>query len=329
MGWIKIVKKTHTRKKAVISLLEKGALQMKEKTRSIILLFFISLILVPSFIYGATAKQQNKDADLNWKKVLQRITVEPQEVHIPRGSKEQELRDMIEVKAYYKGIKKPKIVTDYKTNYETQKDKKGKQKITIEYTEDGCTKKDCVFVTFCKPMQSGESESNPPEQKPSNEEDINFPYISGYTDNTFKPDQAVSREEMATMLARLITKNRIPEEANQYTDLYKGRFSTDAVNYITKLGIMEPATSTSFNPAGPVSYSEFREIVNRLRPYIKNTNVALPSGNGDLTRAQAVVALNELFNVQCNTNISSSPFSDVTQTNPNYDDIICATQSRS
>lgn len=301
---------------------------MKEKTKSIVLLFFISLILVPSFIYGATTRQKASDADLNWKKVLQRITVEPQEVHIPRGSDEQELKDMITVKAYYKGIKKPKIVTDYKTNYEEQKEKKGKQKITIQYTEQGCTKKDCVFVTFCKPMQSGEAVEPKPTEEPTNPEDINFPYISGYTDNTFKPNQAVSREELATMLARLITKNRIPEETNQYTDLYEGRFSTDAVNYITKLGIMEPTSATTFNPSGSVSYNEFREIVNKLRPYIKNANVALPSGNGNLTRAQAVVALNELFNVQCNTCFSSSPFTDVSKNDPNYDDIICATQSR-
>lgn len=303
---------------------------MKEKTKSIIFLFFISLILIPSFIYGASTNQKTIEQERK-AHVLDHIVATPKDVHIPRGSDEKELRDMIEVEAYYKGVKEPKIITDYVTNYKTQKDKKGKRNVMIQYTENGCTKKTCVTVTFCKPMQSEEAATPTPSVMPTEsptDDDINFPYISGYTDDTFKPNQAVTREEMATMLARLITKNRIPIETNQYDDLHEGRFSTDASNYITKLDVMKPKTAKTFDPNGPISYDEFREIVSRLMPYIKNANVTLLSGSGNLTRAQAVVALNRLFNVQCNTSYTSSPFTDVSETNPNYDDILCATQTR-
>lgn len=305
---------------------------MKDKIKSIILVCFISFIMVPSFIYGAVPNQSNSKERTD--KVLSFIEAIPREVHLSKGSNEQVLRDMIEVKAYYKGYKEPVLITQYKTNYEKQKNKKDKCSVWIMYTENGCTKKTCITVIFCKPSECEPvtpTPSQPPTQTPSqppNEEDINFPFVSGYTDRTFKPNQAVTREELATMLARLITKNQIPRETNQYTDLSEGRFSTDAINYITKLGIMDPATATTFAPFEPVSYSEFNQIVSRLRPYIKNPDVTLPSGSGNLTRVQAVVALNDLFNVQCSTSFVSSPYQDVSESDPNYADIICATQPR-
>ena len=190
-------------------------------------------------------------------------------------------------------------------------------------------------MVFCKPVET--PKPNPPSQtpKPTNppqnstdDADINFPYISGYVDGTFRPNQAVTREELATMMARLITKNRIPNETNQFKDLPENRFSTDAINYITKLGIMKPVASDTFNPYGTVSYKEFNEIVNRLKPYIKDESVSLPEGNGELTRVQAVVAFNQLFNVQCNTSYTESPFTDVNEKTPNYKDIVCATVPR-
>ncbi len=158
------------------------------------------------------------------------------------------------------------------------------------------------------------------------DEDINFPYISGYKDGTFKPEKAVTREELATMLARIITKNRIPEEENRYQDLMEGRFSTNAINYITQLGIMESVSAHVFKPTQMVSIKEFNKVVEKLAPYIKNNEVTLPSGEGILTRVQAVISLNELFNVQCNTCHTYAPFKDITPGSPAYEAILCATR---
>lgn len=308
---------------------------MKEKNKSIILLFVISLVLIPSFIYGASANRPESMKQENVKKVLTSIKVEPNQVEIPQGSDESVLRQAIKVMAYYKKVKEPVIVTDYVTNYDKVKDKIGTQKVTIKYTEDGCTKKTVVCVVLCKPVETPKPitplETPKPTIPPQNsieDADINFPYISGYADGTFKPNQAVTREELATMMARLITKNRIPNENNQFKDLPENRFSTNAINYITKLGIMKPTASDTFDPYGTVSYTEFQEIVNRLKPYIKEEVVSLPEGNGELTRVQAVVAFNKLFNVQCNTSYTESPFTDVDEKTPDYKEILCATVPR-
>lgn len=299
---------------------------MKEKTKSIILLFFISLVLIPSFIYGASTNRS----------MLTSIKVSPEKVEIPQGSDEKAFRSAIKVLAYYKKAEEPTIVTDYVTNYEKFKNKTGSHRVTIKYTENGCTKKAVVCVTFCTPIEETPKPTKVPESpKPttvppssSEDADINFPYISGYTDNTFRPNQAVTREELATMMARLITKNRVPNENNQFSDVMANRFSTDAINYITRLEIMKPATENTFNPNGTVSYKEFQEIVDRLKPYIKDETVSLPTGDGNLTRVQAVVALNKLFKVQCNTSYTTSPFTDINKDTPYYDDIVCATSPR-
>lgn len=322
--------------KAIKSTL-KRSLIMKEKTKSMILLFVISLVLIPSFIYGASANRPESMKQENVKKILTAIKVNPDQVEIPQGSDESVLRQAIKVTAYYRKVKEPVVVTDYVTNYDKVKDKTGTQKVTIKYTEEGCTKKAVVCVVLCKPVEETPRPTTPPEtpkptttppQSSIEDADINFPYVSGYVDGTFKPNQAVTREELATMMARLITKNRIPNENNQFKDLPESRFSTDAINYITKLGIMKPTASDTFNPYGTVSYKEFQEIVNQLKPYIKDESVTLPEGNGELTRAQAVVAFNQLFNVQCNTSYTESPFTDVTEKTPDYKEILCATVPR-
>lgn len=290
---------------------------MKEKTKSVVLLFFISLIFIPSFIYGASTYKNNQLQVATAQKVLDKLTVSPTEVKLPCNANEAMLKEKIEVSVSYKKEKTPQVIKDYQTDFDHLKVRKGTQKVNISYTENGCTKKAKVCVIFV-PCQS----------ETTNEEDINFPYISGYPDKTFKPDQAVTREELATMLARLITKNQIPSENNIYKDLYAGRFSTDAINYMTKLGIMKPIARDTFEPFGKVTDNEFKEIIGRAEKYIRDKNVVLPSGNSKLTRAEAVVALNKLFNVQCNTNYKSSPFTDVKETDKDYAAIVCATQNR-
>lgn len=250
---------------------------MKEKSRSIILLFFISLIIVPSFIYGASVKPQ--------------------------------------------------------------KDDKASCKVCIQYQEAGRTKRAYIKVAFCRPMEDINQEQTSETKETAevakvgcsiaaSDEDINFPYISGYADQTFRPNQPITREELATMLARLITKNRIPTEENQYKDVGEERFSKDAVNYITQLGVMPSITATTFKPEKPVKYTEFKAIVEQIKPYIKNENIELPLGRGHITRAETVVILNGLFNVQCNSGLTNVPFTDIEPGMQSYQDIMCATQPR-
>ncbi len=298
---------------------------MEQKSKNILLLFVISLILIPSLIYGGTTRMAKEQAATTKTAILKRIVVSPNTLQVPKGTSEEELKQMIQVKAYYKDVAQPKIIKQYGTDYKAIKSQKGSKTIVIKYTEGGCTKTHKICVTFCEPV---------PEQTPqplidqTTDKIINFPYISGYPDNTFRPDQAVTRAEFATMIARLLTRNDIPRAENQFKDVPALKFSTDAINYVTGLGIMKPYEEGNFRPGEPVTLAEARAIIPRLATYLKTTPVEVPAGEGDLTRTQAVVLLNRLFDITCNVEDKSSGFSDVTPSTPYYKDIICATRQR-
>ena len=289
---------------------------MKQKPKNLVALFVICLILIPSLIYGGTATVGKEQTTTN-NAILKKIVVSPKAVQVPTGANEKEFRDMIEVKAYYKDVAEPKVVKDYTTDYDAIKPQKGSKTVVVSYTDNGCTKKAKVCVTFCK-TAIDESSKN----------EINFPYISGYPDGTFRPNQAVTRAEFAAMIARLLTKNNIPTEQNQFKDVPNYNFSTNAINYVSKLGLMKPFEDGTFRPESPVTLAEAREVIPHLATYLKTAPVEVPAGEGDLSRTQAVVILNKLFDIDCNNKEKTSNFSDVTPSTPYYKDIICATRAK-
>lgn len=290
---------------------------MQQKPKNLIALFVICLVLIPSLIYGGTVTTSKGQLAAANTQVLKRIEASPKAIKLPIGSNEQALKNKLEVKAYYKGEAQPRLVKDYTTDFDTINSQKGTHTVTIKYTENGYTKTSKVCVTFCKEVT---------DKKP--QPSINFPYISGYPDGTFRPNQQVIRAELATMIARLLTQNDIPAQENQFTDVPELKFSTDAINYVTKLGLMKPYEDGTFRPNNSVTLKEAQEIMSRLARYLKTDEVSVPAGDGDLTRTQAVVLLNKLFNITCGVSNKTSGFSDVTPSTPYYQDIICATQKR-
>lgn len=288
---------------------------MEQKPKNLIALFVICLVLIPTLIYGGTVTSSKGQLAAANTPVLKRIDVSPKALQVPIGTKEQALKDKLEVKAYYKNQDSPKVIKDYTTDFGTIEPQKGTHTVTIRYTENGCTKTSKICVTFCKEVTDESQQAN-----------INFPYINGYPDGTFRPNQAVIRAELATMIARLLTKNQIPAQKDQFKDVPEFKFSTDAINYVANLGIMKPYEDGTFRPTEPVSLKEAKEVMSRLAAYLKTDHVSVPTGEGDLTRTQAVVLLNQLFNIKCNVSGKTSEFSDVTPSTPYYQDILCATQ---
>lgn len=300
---------------------------MKQKEKNTILLFVICLVAIPCFIYKmsvADTKSVNRSNDPA--KILSYITATPSKLNLPIGATEDVFRARIKVEAYYRRIKEPRLITNYTTNYKAIKDGNSAKRVVIQYTENGCTKKACVSVNFV-PL-SENTMPNKPLVTPPLVDEVNFPYISGYTDDTFRPSQEVTREEVATMLARIITKNAIPVLPNRFKDVSDQRYSKDAINYIVELGVMDEAAPAEFNRTGAVSHLEFKQIVNRVKQYVKDPGAGLPKGEGNTTRVEAVVAFNHLFKVKCSDLSTKERFKDITEETPYYNEILCATQPR-
>lgn len=301
---------------------------MREKRKNVIVLFIICLILIPTFIYGGSVqKDQNK--------VLKALTVSPTEVQLPVGASEAKFKDKLTVTAYYKNNLPSEVVKDYTTNYDKVKGKEGAHKVTICYTAGGCTKKAKVCVITCK-EETVPVTPTPVTPTPStntstmidiSNKSINFPYINGYPDRSFRPDQAVTREELATMLARLLTQDNIPNTENKYSDLNPNRYSTDAINYVTKLGLFAPDSAGKFNASAPVTKAEFRNILSKFNVNQNQLPQQIIQGEGELTRAEAVTVLNKLFKIECGNENITNRFTDI-EGHPAYNEILCATRNR-
>lgn len=280
---------------------------METRIKNILSVFIISLVLVPTVIFAGTM-QMGPAKD----RILKKIAVAPKQVDVPIGSEQDDFREKITVYAYYKGDKEPVIVENYETNFDDIEQKEGSFKVIIEYTEGKCTKCTKVCVNFT------------PEEDAIDKKI--YAYVSGYPDGTFKPDQAVTRAELASMIANLLTENKVPEQDNKFSDVSNANFSKDAINYIVENGIIMPTSENMFSPQDTVSAQEAKQILETLAKKINRPGIVIDLKEQDLIRGEAVKILNKLFDISCELTNGDNRFSDVNTRSPYYRDIICATR---
>lgn len=89
-------------------------------------------------------------------------------------------------------------------------------------------------------------------------------YIHGYTDGTFQPDKAITREEIAYLLYNVVMINDLspssasaPEDAYMYfNDVLADRWSADAINTLTAYGLFSGYPDGTFRPAANATRAE-------------------------------------------------------------------------
>lgn len=94
------------------------------------------------------------------------------------------------------------------------------------------------------------------------EEPIFTPYIKGYPDGTFRPNTAVTRAQMASMLARYLTDNAIPEATASFTDTTKHE-AKDAIEYVHMQGMMKGYNNHLFGPNDAITRAQMAVIAVR------------------------------------------------------------------
>lgn len=81
-------------------------------------------------------------------------------------------------------------------------------------------------------------------------------FISGYPDNTFQPNKAITREEAATIVAGLITSTG-EKQTLTFTDASQlGGWAKGSVSEIVSEGIMKGYPDGSFKPKNPITRAE-------------------------------------------------------------------------
>ncbi|MDQ1913805.1 S-layer homology domain-containing protein [Paenibacillus sp. GD4] len=97
--------------------------------------------------------------------------------------------------------------------------------------------------------------------------------MSGYGDGTIRPEQTISRQEMALMITRVLNALILNRDSSnvQFTDLDQA-YGADAIKKATALGIFTGKTNQTFDPNGGATRAEsIQTIINtyRLSPAIK------------------------------------------------------------
>lgn len=91
-----------------------------------------------------------------------------------------------------------------------------------------------------------------------NKED-HYQYLIGYEDDTFKPENNMTREEVAVMFSRLLKNPPVKGQVYPYNfpDVDQSRWSVTAISYMNKLGIVKGYPDGDFKPEASITRAEF------------------------------------------------------------------------
>ncbi|SHL09603.1 S-layer homology domain-containing protein [Anaerotignum lactatifermentans] len=97
---------------------------------------------------------------------------------------------------------------------------------------------------------------------PTLNKENHFAYMSGYLDGTFKPNQNITRAEVAVMFSRLIDEDFDSDnyETTSFLDVAEDEWYSDRIGYIESLGIINGYPDSTFRPNAPITRAEFATI---------------------------------------------------------------------
>ena len=155
-----------------------------------------------------------------------------------------------------------------------------------------------------------------------------FAYIVGYEDGTIKPNNNITRAEVATIFFRLLTDDaraRYWSQTNDYTDVAADSWYNNAISTLSNMGIINGYEDGTFQPNASITRAEFTAIATRFFDYTAEYDGAFndvsrsawyadcvqaavdmglvdgyPDGgfhpNSNITRAEAVTIVNRVLN---------------------------------
>ena len=97
--------------------------------------------------------------------------------------------------------------------------------------------------------------------------DHHYAYIIGYPDGYVRPEQNISREEVATIFFRLLTeeaRNSLLKKENNFTDVDSARWSNTAVSTMANYGTIVGYEDGSFRPEKAITRAEFVAMTARF-----------------------------------------------------------------
>ncbi|WP_147433485.1 S-layer homology domain-containing protein [Paenibacillus ginsengarvi] len=129
-----------------------------------------------------------------------------------------------------------------------------------------------------------EKEVVKPEEVKPEEEKQHKAYISGYPDGTFGPERSITRAEMATVLSRVF--ERAANKAQfTYTDVASTHWAREAIEQVTRVGLMEGYEDGSFKAEKMITRAEIAVILSRLLSNTPSSGESFPDVKGHWAQA--------------------------------------------
>ena len=93
-----------------------------------------------------------------------------------------------------------------------------------------------------------------------------FAFLVGYDNGTFGPGRNMTRAEVATMFANLLTQRMEANKTypNTFHDVPKNFWAANYIGYVQQFGIISGYADGSFRPNAPVTRAEFAVIASRF-----------------------------------------------------------------
>ncbi|HCC08256.1 MAG TPA: hypothetical protein DEP72_08895 [Clostridiales bacterium] len=96
--------------------------------------------------------------------------------------------------------------------------------------------------------------------------------LNGYPDDTFKPEQAISREEFCQLYIKAIDLKLSDIDVNIFTDVENNRWSKDVINTLSIKGILKGKEAGKFNPTDTITLAEVAAILDRTYTFLNFIN---------------------------------------------------------
>ena len=180
--------------------------------------------------------------------------------------------------------------------------------------------------------------------------EIHFNYVIGYTDGTIRPNNDISRAEVATIFFRLLTdeaRTQYDKTTSSFSDIKDGAWCCRAVSTLTNMGIIKGYTDGTFRPNADITRAELATIIARFAKLDVNTktfsdinghwaqkNIELAAGNGwingyedgtfrpnnNITRAETFAMINRVLDRQTESVSDLLPTSDMNMWSDNLNE---------
>ena len=100
-----------------------------------------------------------------------------------------------------------------------------------------------------------------------------YAFLVGYADGTFGPERNMTRAEVTTMFARLLTEQIEADKtySSTFNDVAKDCWAANYIGYMQQFGIVTGYEDGSFRPDAPVTRAEFAAIASRFERLTEGT----------------------------------------------------------